>query len=192
MQGWLDPPLAPVGFDQAQQLAKRLEGVEFSAVYSSNLSRAEQTAQALTEGRSVEPVLLSDLRETGHGEWDGLTLTEIRAQYPMEYDSFMGQKEEFVPPGGESVAQVTKRASTVTRELRSLHSGHENLLIVSHSGTLRALLVTLLALPLAAYWSYRVNPCALSIIQVLQENAVVELWNDVSHISGLAPNHIIP
>ena len=184
MQGWLDPPLAPVGHEQARRLAERLAGVQLSAVYSSDLSRAAETARTLTDGRAAPLTLLSDLKETGHGEWDGLTMREIRERYPREYGSFMERQERFAAPGGESLDDVTARVSSVASELRRLHGPRENLLIVSHSGTLRALLLGLLNLPNSAYWRYRVTPCALSMVDVYEHNAVLDLWNDASHLTA--------
>ena len=182
MQGRLDPPLAPAGHEQARRLAKRLNDFRLTAVYSSPLVRAAETARAVAAPSDTPIKFLPDLCETSHGKWDGLTMTEIQEQYPKEYQSFRSRQESFVPPGGESLAQITIRASAVVAAIKQNQKAEDNLLIVSHSGTLRALLLVLLDLPLSAYWLYRVTPCALSTVSISDNLSVVELWNDTSHL----------
>lgn len=77
--GTTDIPLGEAGLQQAQNMAKQLPPV--TAVYSSPLSRAVQTAQAI----GLPVIVLEDLREMGAGEWDGLTFEEIRLRYPELY-----------------------------------------------------------------------------------------------------------
>jgi len=77
--GTTDIPLGEKGFQQAVQMAKKLPLV--TAVFSSPLSRAVQTAEAL----GLPVTILEDLREMYAGEWDGLTFDEIRQRYPELY-----------------------------------------------------------------------------------------------------------
>jgi len=77
--GTTDIPMGEKGLKQAAEMAKILPPV--TAVFSSPLTRAVQTAQAI--GRPV--TILDDLREMYAGEWDGLTFDEIRQRYPELY-----------------------------------------------------------------------------------------------------------
>ena len=62
----------------------------------------------------------------------------------------------------------------------------DNLLIVGHGGALMALLVALLELPLEANWRFFMSNCSLSIVDIYPDNAVLRLYNDTSHLDGLA------
>jgi len=77
--GTTDIPMGEKGLAQAAEMAKILPPV--TAVFSSPLTRAVQTAQAI--GMSI--IILDDLREMYAGEWDGLTFDEIRQRYPELY-----------------------------------------------------------------------------------------------------------
>ena len=77
--GTTDIPLGEAGLSQAAEMAKKLPAV--TAVFSSPLSRALQTAQRI----GIPVVILDDLRELHAGQWDGLTFDEIRQKYPDLY-----------------------------------------------------------------------------------------------------------
>lgn len=77
--GTTDIPMGPAGLRQAAEMAKRLPPV--TAVFSSPLTRAVQTAQAI----GLPVTVLPGLRELYAGAWDGLTFDQIRAQYPELY-----------------------------------------------------------------------------------------------------------
>ena len=77
--GTTDIPMGEKGFRQAAEMAQKLPPV--TAVFSSPLIRAVQTAQAI----GLPVVILDDLREMYAGEWDGLTFDEIRQRYPELY-----------------------------------------------------------------------------------------------------------
>ena len=71
VDGHGDPPLDPVGHEQAQQLADRLANERIDAIYVTNLCRTLQTAAPLAERLGIEPVVEPDLREVYLGEWEG-------------------------------------------------------------------------------------------------------------------------
>ena len=77
--GMTDIPMGEKGFRQAAEMAQKLPPV--TAVFSSPLTRAVQTAQAI----GLPVAILDDLREMYAGEWDGLTFEEIRQRYPELY-----------------------------------------------------------------------------------------------------------
>ena len=92
--GITDIPLGQQGIEQAKSMAAALPPV--TAVYSSPLRRAIQTAQAI--GLPVQ--ILSGLREIYAGDWDGMTFAEIRQRYPELYAA-RGLDKTIPPPGSE-------------------------------------------------------------------------------------------
>lgn len=100
--GITDIPLGQQGLEQAKAMAANLSPV--TAVYSSPLRRAIQTAQAI--GMPVQ--ILSGLREIYAGEWDGLTFAEIRQRYPELYAA-RGLDQTILPPGAEDMESALIR-----------------------------------------------------------------------------------
>lgn len=100
--GITDIPIGREGMEQAKALAAALPPV--TAVYSSPLRRAIQTAQAI--GLPVE--ILSGLREIYAGDWDGLTFAQIRQRYPDLYAA-RGLDQTIPPPGSENAEAALVR-----------------------------------------------------------------------------------
>ena len=131
-QGQSDVPLNDAGQRQAAALAQRLEGVDISAIYSSDLRRARQTATAIA---SLHPLPVRDeprLKEISFGRWEGLTYGEIQERWPEEMAAWFADPIRVTPPGGERLAQVAERlrppwtilsARTPVARLRSSPTG---------------------------------------------------------------------
>ncbi len=185
VQGHTDTPLGEEGHRQAERIAARLKPVPFAAAYSSDLQRTVETAQAILRGRDLSLETLVELREANHGEWDGLTYQEVQARYPERFAQFMRMEDDVSAPGGESAAQVLARVAVARDRLKAAHAHDDDLLIVAHSGSLRALVVALLDLPVSASWRLRLTPGSVSIVSVHQRGATLDLWNDTGHLDSL-------
>src|SRR5437868_5329919 len=85
VQGQHDPPLSKRGRQQARELAAKLAGHPLAGFYSSDLSRARETAEPLAESLGREPALLPGLREIALGQWEGKTREELQAEFPAEW-----------------------------------------------------------------------------------------------------------
>ena len=187
IQGHTDVPLNEHGRRQVTMLAKRLAGCNFSAVYASDLSRATESAGTIVEGRESSIETDSDLREFSYGEWEGLTLKEIEARYPKILSQRMGAgRNAFAAPGGEDSAQVLDRVRRFYASAVKRHDDSEDILIVAHGGSLRALLVCLLDLTYDYFWRFRVDCGSLSVIDNQLNVRVLKLWNDTSHLTTVA------
>jgi broad specificity phosphatase PhoE len=81
-QGHADPPLNDLGRRQAEILAEQLAGDTVSAVYSSDLRRARETARIVAERIGLPVTEDSALREIDVGSWSGLTRDEVRERFP--------------------------------------------------------------------------------------------------------------
>jgi broad specificity phosphatase PhoE len=167
-------------------LAARLASVPLTAAYTSDLSRARETAEVILAGRDgVSLESTPALREVSHGDWEGLTHAEAQARYPQDYPRrFVLDNPTFAPPGGESVAALLERMGLFGERVRMEHSNtDDHVLLVSHGGALRGLALHLLGLPLSAFWRFRIAPGSLSVIALWPDReATLELWNDTSHL----------
>jgi phosphoserine phosphatase len=136
-QGHSDLPLNERGRLQAQALADALAGSSFAAVYSSDLSRASETA-AIVAGRLNLPVSVDPaLREIDVGSWEGFTLAELEARSP-EAVTRWEENGEHGWEGGESHEEMLARVRDAIRSIAAKHEGQE-VFVVSHGGPIRAL-----------------------------------------------------
>lgn len=141
-QGTLDIPLGEVGHQQAQALAKHLKDRPIAAIYSSDLSRARDTAEPLSRAKGLEIQTDARLRELDFGVFQGLTHDEIRAKYPEEERELFVDYLDFVLPEGESRRTVQARVYEMWQEVVRRHPNSE-VVVMSHGGPVRLLLLKL-------------------------------------------------
>ncbi len=181
-QGHVDTPLNEVGRHQAELAAARLAGVPFAAAYSSDLPRALEAARLLIKGRGTHLCAAPELRELSYGEWEGVSYGEVQARYPALYAELMSGDAAFAPPGGESVEDLVHRVGALQERLRRPHRDGENVLVVGHGGSLRALLVSVLELSVTSFWRFKLDLGSLSIVTLSPRGATLDLWNDTTHL----------
>lgn len=184
IQGHSDVALSERGEAQAKELSLRLKDVKIDAAYSSDLSRASETARRILAKRNVELNLTTRLRERYYGVFEGLNVDERQTRYPEQFAASLVKDLDFAPDGGENVRQIADRMAPLMDEIISKHLD-ETVLIVGHGGSLRAGLITLMGFPIEANWRFVMDNCGLSIIDTYSDNAVMRLYNDTSHLSGL-------
>jgi broad specificity phosphatase PhoE len=132
-QGHADIDLNEEGRLQALRSANDLKTYEIQAVYSSDLRRAVDTARAIAANHDLEVKIDPDLREIDQGEWEGLTVEEIRDRWP----ELWGPARHYNPrPGGETPEQVRRRALKALQRIVDDHP-QGTVVIVSHGGTIR-------------------------------------------------------
>lgn len=180
-QGHSDIPLNEKGLQQAKMVAQRLTGEAISAVYSSDLRRAVQTAELIAGQHSLQTVALQELREVNFGLWEGLSYEEIMATWPEVLSAIYARPGADRIPGGESFYEVKER---VARGLSRCIADHdqETIVIVSHGGTMRVLLCHALGLAVERMWSLRQDSTGINIIEYFPDMTVVSLVNDTCHL----------
>ena len=184
IQGHTDVGLTERGREQARAVARRLAGIDFDAAYCSDMSRARDTALIILGERATQLQELPALREYNKGVFEGLTPEEYRRRHPDLYQASLVNDPDFAPPGGETIRQCQARLSRFVGLLRERHLD-EDVLVVGHGGSLRSGIVALLGLPLEANWKFVMQNCALSVVRVYPDNAVMHLYNDSSHLKEI-------
>ena len=162
--GHLDVPLAPRGEAQLEALARRLAGVAFAAVYTSDLRRTRRSAEILAAPHALTPVEVPALREFAMGQWEGLTAAEIRERAPAAFAEWMASVGEFQFPDGENLSQVAGRAWPAFERIVAVHRDDASVAIVAHGGSNRAILCRALGLPLARILNLGQDYAALSVL----------------------------
>ncbi|MCL6613765.1 MAG: alpha-ribazole phosphatase [Firmicutes bacterium] len=181
--GQMDPPLDAAGRAQAEALAELLKGVPFEAAFTSDLRRAEETAEIILRGRSLSPFSDPRLREASFGEWEGLAYTEIAARDRERLKRWEADPRQTPPPGGESLNDLAARLRTLLAELLGDHE-EQNILLVTHGGPARVLLCLALGVPLEKHWKFNLANGGLAEVEFHGgEGILVELRNP----GGLRP-----
>jgi probable phosphoglycerate mutase len=180
-QGHLDSPLTEKGVIQAKALAERLSRETFSALYSSDLGRAVQTAQTIADATGRRIVTDPRLRERHLGIFQGFTGDELKEKYPEEYRLHRTIGPSYVIPGGESVEQQVVRNVAYLREIAEKHLG-ETVVVVTHGGVLSGFFRHALSIPLAAPRRFEFMNASLNVFAYEAGNWMLRTWGDVSHL----------
>jgi probable phosphoglycerate mutase len=138
-QGHADAPLNERGREQARTLADELAGEHVGAVYSSDLSRARETAAIIAERLGREVSLDARLREVHVGRWSGLTMEEIETRFPGDVARWRASAADHAFGDGETYAAMSQRVVAAVEEIAARHVG-EQIVVVLHGGPIRALL----------------------------------------------------
>ena len=136
-QGRGDSPLTEQGIEQAIELRKEIEDIEFDAVYCSTLGRALETAKiALNARYRINED--SRLVEFGFGVMDGMLIEEADIAYPESGSLFMTDPASYkIPPGGESVSEIITRVDSFLNDIISMN--YNKVFVLTHGLTMRVL-----------------------------------------------------
>lgn len=171
--GRTDVPLTDTGREQARALGQRLAGRVFDLVLTSPLSRAARTATLA----GFESIALADpdLQEWDYGALEGRVTTDIRDDYPG-WSIWSGPW-----PDGETIDQVAARADRIVTRARATDG---DVLVFAHGHLLRILAARWLGLPPASGAMFALGTATISVLGWERENAVVETWNEASHLES--------
>lgn len=163
--GLTDLPLLPEGEERSRRLAAVLGPLDFTAVFTSPLERARETARlaGYPEARP-EPLLL----EYDYGDYEGLTSAEIQRRRPG-WDLFRDGC-----PGGETPEQVLERARRFGEQAEALGG---RVLAFAHGHVLRAVAVAWLGLGAAAASGLDLDPATVGILSGGPRGRTLSLWN---------------
>ena len=128
-------PLSELGLHQAELTAQSLAKEKISAIYSSDLVRAMQTAEPLAKSLDLEIIATSDFRERHVGVLEGLTFDEAKNQYPSDYYALVNRKIGHVITDGESYRQLLNRTNKALRKILREHLG-QKVVVFSHTGAI--------------------------------------------------------
>jgi broad specificity phosphatase PhoE len=137
-QGFLDTPLNDTGRRQAQQLAGRVAGEGIRSLWSSDLSRAVETADIVGEAVGLRPRFDTRLREGDRGDWEGHLFIEVEREQPELYAAWRRAGPDWRFPGGESLLEQQERVSAAIDDVRQ--TGQLPALVVCHGGSIRVML----------------------------------------------------
>lgn len=187
-QGWVAIPLNEHGRKQARALANFIRNIGVSALYSSDLRRAADTAHILAGQLGYEPIFDERLRERNIGQWQGMNIGEIRDWYPEVYEQLRADVKGFIVPGGESRDELQQRVAAAFNDILAQDKG-ETIAVVTHTTATRVLLDKIIP-----SHNLPANVLGNTAVTTIVREAAGSDWqlvapNDVSHLEGLESKH---
>lgn len=143
IQGSSDSPLTDQGKTIVDQWGTMLKQWDWNRIEASNQGRVRETVGIINRHLNIPADFHPELQEQNWGEWEGMTLTQIKSQHRDELDRRVAKGWKFAAPGGETRSAVVKRVLNKLNQLQCLYS-NEMILIVCHQGVIKALLYHLL------------------------------------------------
>jgi broad specificity phosphatase PhoE len=183
-QGHANIPLNEQGREQAHKAGVRLARYGATALYTSDIVRAAETAAIVGAATGLTPQPMPDLREIDVGQWEGLTPEELYRRFPEHMAAFDRDPARTVRLGGESYAQLQGRALVALNTLHAKHPGDEIVLAVSHGGTIRALLCHIIGLDLAHFGRLWLDNGSFTELRHGAHGWRLVRLNDAAHIEG--------
>lgn len=150
--GWTDVNLTDKGYHEATLLGEELRDIAFDAAYTSELKRTQQTCDGVLEGKGDQAdlprITAKDLNERDYGDLTGKNKWEVKDEIGDEAFNGIRRGWDYPVPGGETLKDVYARAIPYFEAeiLPRLQRG-ENILVVSHGNTIRALMKHLDQIP---------------------------------------------
>lgn len=181
VQGQLDVPLNSIGLAQAKAAAAVLAKEPFDVIYSSDLSRARQTAQPAAEQLGKEVLLERDLRERHYGIFERLTYAEVKVKFPEDYARFAARDPEYAFRTGESLKDFAARSISVLTRIAEANEGRR-ILVFTHGGVLDHVYRHVSGVSLSAERDFGIPNAGLNRIEVSPGGWRIRAWADVAHL----------
>ena len=181
IQGQQDVPLTDRGMKQANLIGNRLVHERIDRIYSSDLKRAYDTAEIIGKRLSLNVIPTKEFREIDFGIWEGMSNDEMHTEYYNELCLWRKEPEKLKVEGAESLRELQLRAMAAVNKIINNEVG-DNILIVSHSATLKTIILGLLNMDLAYFKNLTLGNVSLSIVENRDYNRVMKVLNDTCHI----------
>ncbi len=194
IQGHLNIDLNETGRWQAERVGHALAEEPIHAIYSSDLRRAFETAQAIANAPArlnasvAQPLEVTphlQLRERHFGHLQGKTWAEIETEHANECKLWRDRDPHWAPSGGESLTVLRERISTCVNELASQHMG-EQIVLVAHGGVMDALYRLATNQSVQAPRSWFLGNAAINRLLWTPQGLSLVGWGDVSHLDAQA------
>ncbi|MDH5730709.1 MAG: histidine phosphatase family protein [Gammaproteobacteria bacterium] len=181
IQGQIDIPLNETGRAQALAMAFNSAHHRFSAIYSSDLSRAVETATALSIRENLEVKTMPQLRERNYGIFQNITKTEAPKKYPEAYALYAARDLDYNFETGESLQDFSQRVLDVFAGLVR-HHYDEQFAVVCHAGLLDIMYRHATGRPLETERDFHIPNSALNWFHHNANGWHLEKWDDHHHV----------
>ena len=182
-QGHENSDLTKKGEEQAFELAKAIKEYPIDYIYSSDLGRAVQTAEIVGSQIGIDTCKTKSLREMGFGDWEGLLIDEIKKNHEKTYETWRNTPHLVNIPNGETLDIIKDSVDKFINELNEKYD-NKHILLVSHSVTVRVMLLSFLNSSVENIYRIKQDNTALNIVEYRDYGPVIIKMNDTSHIKN--------
>lgn len=190
--GGSNPSLSESGQEDARKVAEELAKFGVSqpwrhlpapqVVLSSPMARTRETAEVIARRNRLDLRVFDEFEEISFGEWDGLTIEEVRERWPQEFENWQGSWS-YAPPEGESLEVFDLRIQQGLRRVLDEFEGG-CVILVSHVMPTRGIVRKAMDAQVASYWRPQVSPCSISVVRFWGDEAAEVLHlNATSHLA---------
>jgi broad specificity phosphatase PhoE len=185
IQGYGDSALTALGAEQGRRAAERLREINISAVYASTSSRARDTAEIIAAPHNLPVQQIADLRERCYGNYEGLTLDEIKDRDPEGLAAWLSHpnRESLAPPGGETQPEMSARVMAALQTIVAQHPG-ETIVIATHGGPVKSVVAAVLGLPIEHWDRAWVTNGSFTVVVGAPDDLRIACFNDTSHLDS--------
>jgi probable phosphoglycerate mutase len=197
-QGHIDVPLNDIGLQQAQRLQQRVtqrlsqwqqEQRVPTRVVTSDLLRAQQTAQPVAQALGVQLQVSSGLREQCYGCFEGLKAVEIKQKFPDEWQQWLRFDPAYAVPDAECLQDFYHRVVTTLHELAHTYQG-EHMVVVTHGGVLDMIWRHAKAQSLHGPRACDIPNAGLNQVRWQAGALHIQHWADTEHLVGMPPQPV--
>ncbi|MGL5316143.1 MAG: histidine phosphatase family protein [Peptostreptococcaceae bacterium] len=182
-QGHGNSDLTEKGEEQARELADAMVNYPIDLIFTSDLGRAVQTAEIVGNKIGINVEKTEALREMGFGVWEGLLIDEIKKDHANTYDTWRNEPHLVDIPGGETLHIIKERVDNFIQEINEKYD-NKHILLVSHSVTVRVMLLSFLNSGMENIYRIKQDNTALNIVEFRNYGPVIQKMNDTSHIKN--------
>ncbi len=183
IQGHIDIPLNETGQAQARMVSRRLAAFGATALFSSDLLRACETAQVIGQATGLRVMQKPGLREINFGVWQGLSSLQIRERDPEVYAARRANPYDVAPAGAETWRHFYARAVQAVHEILAMIEA-ERLIVVTHGGVCTALGLRALGFDCTGKRTFDSHNCGIHTIAVQGDTWRAVALNDITHLNA--------
>jgi broad specificity phosphatase PhoE len=184
-RGSVDIPLNDTGREEARLAGEWLKGEKIDAAYSSPLSRAVETAEAIARHHGLAVYKLEGLADLNYGDWQGLSLAKVKKKYPNLYRQWETMPQTVRFPQGETLEEVRVRALAAVDQVLRRHP-RQSILLVSHRVVNKVLIAAFIGLDDSHFWRIGQDTTAVNRFDKAGPVWNIVTINDTSHLRSTA------
>lgn len=182
VQGHTESDLSELGREQARRVGDRIRGVDFDAVFTSPLRRAEETCSIAIDAQT-EFETRTGLKEINLGAWEGRKASELRREFPEEVKLWFHRPTEIHIENGETISEFRARVSAEMASIRETFPDG-TLAVFTHGGVICTYLTSLLEMKLDHIWRFKIRNGSVTRVIFPQDRPRIDLLGDIHHLDG--------
>ena len=162
--GGSNPPLTDDGREQARKVAAEIAKIKPEVLIASPLLRTKETAEEIAKITGLKVIEDEAWYECSFGDWDGLSLDEVKEKWPDEYTSWISSSA-FTPPGGESYDDLAARIEPAFDALAEKYPG-QKVVVVTHNGVIKQIASLVMEGNPNSLFHIDISPCSISSFSI--------------------------